>query len=68
MISKYRTWCEVNLDTIYENFIKYRNFVGKDTKIMAVIKADAYGHGAIPVAENCRVLRTILQLLLQMRQ
>ncbi|MBQ2754991.1 MAG: alanine racemase [Clostridia bacterium] len=52
MISKYRTWCEVNLDTIYENFIKYRNFVGKDTKIMAVIKADAYGHGAIPCAEK----------------
>ncbi len=52
MISKYRTWCEVNLDTIYENFIKYRNLVGKDTKIMAVIKADAYGHGAIPCAEK----------------
>ena len=52
MISKYRTWCEVNLDTIYDNFIKYRNFVGKDTKIMAVIKADAYGHGAIPCAEK----------------
>lgn len=54
MISKYRTWCEVNLDTIQHNFIQYRNFVKKDTKIMAVIKADAYGHGAIPCAEKLR--------------
>lgn len=52
MISKYRTWCEVNLDTIIHNFMQYRNFVKKDTKIMAVIKADAYGHGARTCAKK----------------
>lgn len=33
---------------------KYQNAmdkVGKETKVMAIIKTDAYGHGAVPVAK-----------------
>ncbi len=31
--------------------MEYQNLLGDTTKIIAVIKADAYGHGAIPVAK-----------------
>ncbi len=43
-----RTWAEINLDAITENF----NNIKKQTtsRIMAVIKADAYGHGIKEVA------------------
>lgn len=42
-------WAEVNLDTIKENVKQIKN-ITKDKKIIAVVKADAYGHGAIDVA------------------
>lgn len=43
-------WIEVDLDAIRDNFLTVRSIVGKDTKICAVIKADAYGHGVCEVA------------------
>ncbi|NLG83180.1 MAG: alanine racemase [Firmicutes bacterium] len=43
-------WAEVNLDAIRHNVAEVRRLVGAHTKIMAVVKADGYGHGAIPVA------------------
>ncbi len=42
------TYVKINLDTIEANVTAVRNRVGVD--VMAVIKADAYGHGAIQVA------------------
>ncbi len=39
-----RTWAEINLDALCENYKVIRECV-KDAKIMAVVKADAYGHG-----------------------
>ena len=48
----YRSAVLVDLDTIRENFNQIKKKVGKNTKILAVIKADAYGHGAIETARE----------------
>lgn len=45
-----RTWAEINLSAIAENFNTVRQKVGNVTRIMAVVKADAYGHGVAAVA------------------
>ncbi len=42
----HRTWADVNLDNIEHNFNLIKEKVSKNAKIMAVVKADAYGHGA----------------------
>ena len=44
------TRMEVNLSNIKANFSAIRTFVGPKPQIIAVIKADAYGHGAVRVA------------------
>ncbi len=43
-------WVEINLDHIAHNLREYRALTGEDTEIMAVVKADGYGHGASAVA------------------
>lgn len=43
-------WAEINLANIVHNFREVRGLVGDKTKIMSVVKANAYGHGAIPVS------------------
>ncbi len=45
-------WLEINLDAIAHNIKKIRQIVGKNTRIIAVVKANAYGHGAIEVSET----------------
>lgn len=45
-----RIRAEVSLDAIAHNFEEMRKRIRKDTKIIAVIKADGYGHGADAVA------------------
>lgn len=47
----HRTWAEVNLDNIAHNFNKIKGLVSEKTKIMGVVKADAYGHGFFEVAK-----------------
>lgn len=44
------TWAEVDLDAIRENVTAFRHHLHKETKVMAVVKANAYGHGAVEVA------------------
>ncbi|NOZ47647.1 MAG: alanine racemase [Chlorobi bacterium] len=44
------TFVEVNLDNIKYNIIQVKNFIGHNVAIAAVIKANAYGHGAIQIA------------------
>ncbi|MEW6027176.1 MAG: alanine racemase [Planctomycetota bacterium] len=51
-MKKYRTWSEVNLKTLSDNVKNLRAQLGPDTKIMVVVKADAYGHGAVPVGKT----------------
>ena len=45
-----RTWAEVDLDALMYNFSVARKHLPKDTKLLAVIKSDAYGHGAVRIA------------------
>ena len=40
------TWAEIDLDALAHNLGVIRNQVGPETKIMAAVKANAYGHGA----------------------
>ncbi|MBA3964184.1 MAG: alanine racemase [Nitrospirales bacterium] len=42
----------IRLDALTRNFQQIRQSIASSTKILAVIKADAYGHGAIPVAQT----------------
>jgi alanine racemase len=44
------TWVEISLSKLRRNFNRIRDLAGA-RKVMAVIKADAYGHGAVPVAK-----------------
>ena len=44
-----RAYAEVDLEAIGHNIAGVRKIVGNDVKICAVIKADAYGHGAVAV-------------------
>ncbi|NLH50961.1 MAG: alanine racemase [Myxococcales bacterium] len=46
------TFAWINLDALEHNFRVLRKRLGADIGIMAVVKADAYGHGAVPVAAN----------------
>lgn len=48
----YRGYVEINLDAIYKNMVALKKNVDKDTKMVAVVKADGYGHGAVPVAKT----------------
>ena len=48
----YRVEADINLDAIYENVSNIKKIINPNTKIMIVIKADGYGHGAIPVAKT----------------
>ncbi len=41
------TWAEVSLSTLRQNFRTVQHHVGRGVTICAVVKADAYGHGAI---------------------
>src|SRR5208282_6037895 len=45
-----RTWAEVSLSALGENFHAVQKHVGADVTICAVVKADGYGHGAVECA------------------
>ena len=47
-----RTWAEVSLDKITDNFRAIRTYIRPECKILACVKADAYGHGAPAVARE----------------
>lgn len=40
-----RTWAEINLDALAHNMCEIRRITNPNAQIMAVVKADAYGHG-----------------------
>ena len=46
----YRSWVEISLKQIAENFGAVRQVVGPDVEVMPVVKADAYRHGAVEVS------------------
>lgn len=46
----YQTHAIIHLDHIRDNIAGIRAAIGPDRKILAAVKANAYGHGAVPVA------------------
>ncbi len=46
----HRIWAEIRLDAMRHNLGIVRSHLDPATRILAVVKADAYGHGAVPVA------------------
>lgn len=46
----YRSWVEISLKQIVENFRAVRAVVGPEVEVMPVVKADAYRHGAVEVS------------------
>ena len=50
-----RTWAEVDLDALAHNYRLLRG-LAPDSRFLGVVKADAYGHGAVPVAKKLESL------------
>ena len=46
-----RVCAEIDLDAVAYNMEQMRKRIGKGAKLIAVIKTDGYGHGAVPIAE-----------------
>jgi alanine racemase len=46
------TWAEVDLDAIEENIHSIKKILPNEVHFMAVVKANAYGHGAVQVAQT----------------
>jgi len=44
------TWAEIDLDAIAANVQAFQRHVGAGVEVIAVVKANAYGHGAVAVA------------------
>lgn len=52
ILDKYhRVYVTINLDAIYNNIKNLKARIRKDCGVVAVIKADGYGHGAVPIAK-----------------
>ena len=47
-----RVCAEINLDAVAYNFHNMKENLHPDTRIIAVVKTDGYGHGAIPIARK----------------
>lgn len=45
-----RTWADVSLDSLAYNYAQIKGHIPSGCKFLGVMKADAYGHGAVPVS------------------
>lgn len=52
LVNRQRAWVEVDLDALGHNVYALKSWLNSETKLMAVVKADAYGHGALTVAQT----------------
>jgi alanine racemase len=46
------TWAEIDLAALAHNFHVIKNQIGPDAKVLAAVKANAYGHGAVQCARR----------------
>ncbi len=46
------TWIEVNIDNLRKNYQFIRSLLPEKMSIMGVVKADAYGHGAVQISQE----------------
>lgn len=47
-----RTWAEISLENIRYNYLTIKKTLPEGCRFLGVVKADAYGHGAVPVAKT----------------
>ena len=47
-----RAWVEIDLGALAYNVQQIRKLLSPTTELMAVVKADAYGHGSVTVAQT----------------
>nr|WP_308623956.1 alanine racemase [uncultured Eisenbergiella sp.] len=47
-----RVWAAVDLDAVKYNMVHMKENIREETKIIAVVKTDGYGHGAVPIAHE----------------
>ncbi len=47
----HKTWIEINKKALQSNLGQFKKLIGNRIKLMAVVKANAYGHGLVEVAE-----------------
>jgi len=45
-------WAEISLSSLAHNLRAIRRHVGRRRRVLAIVKANAYGHGAVPVAKT----------------
>ena len=53
-----RTWAEISLDNLNHNYHALREKLPSECRFLGVVKADAYGHGAVPVSRHLKELGT----------
>jgi len=58
------TVAEIDLGAVQRNLIRFRELVGRSVAVFAVVKADAYGHGAVPIARALEPLCNALAVSL----
>lgn len=51
-----RTWAEIDLDALEHNYKIAREKIGPAVKYLGVVKADAYGHGAVQISRKLEAL------------
>ena len=51
-----RTWIEIDREAIRHNFFVFRGLISKKTKLMAVVKSNAYGHGLVDFSNEMEKL------------
>ena len=51
-----RTWAEIDLDALARNYQQARKITGPGVKYLGVVKADAYGHGAVRISRTLESL------------
>ncbi len=51
-----RTWAEINLANLDHNYREIRRALPEGTRFMGLCKANAYGHGAVPIARRLEEL------------
>lgn len=52
MLKPMRVYAQIDLDTLRYNLKQNMDHVGPDVKVLAIVKTDAYGHGAVEVSRS----------------
>lgn len=56
------TWIKLNAEAFHRNLLTFRRHIGKEVRLMPVIKSNAYGHGLLEIARLCDREETVDRL------